>query len=255
MTSSIVSWYGSLPDEDIQIELCNRLLCLAQISGTYFPTDKPPRLVDKTLIGGVLVPPYILSGHILNYPLKKSGDHLRYALERVSLYGVEIEIYDWRPRPILSSTMSFIFIRNENNPLDGRIVETYNLRSRRSKITSTHIGDDGVATYFLSDNKAIRTTDRDFDFEEDWLLQGSGIHLRYYLEKWIRRFLTWMKTYYIKDLVYYDRFEGMPEVIYSPKARSECNQEWEVLLQEFSEEADRMKKIGENEKLSKINQV
>lgn len=188
MASSLNSWSGRCQSEQIQEQLCQRVLLLAQTAGVFFPEPQAATLTDTTLSRGVLVEPGLLGGSTPSYAVVQSGRFQRYTLDAVRLYGVEFRIYDCRNRASLSDKISLLFVRGEESDLNGHIVELYPLKETRDQIVGAAELGDGEILYRLSNGSTIRTGSRDFERPEEWLIQPPTLHLRYYLEKWTRRF-------------------------------------------------------------------
>lgn len=256
MGSVIAVWKGQCPQRDIQNELLAFLQRLAKAHverRSSMPTRRPKfvdklsawraenvptqpqiEVFDQELTGRILVRSDVWEDHAgLIAAARRSGldvlpealnsKHGLLRLERVSVRGLDFQLYDPRDLYPGEDRVSFVFLQNDDLPeLSGCLVKVA-----------------GKSTCELSRNELIQSA--------DWFLESPFLHLRYYLEEWFDAFMAWVKFFFVPDL-FFHRYEANPgyseveaslsslkERVGYPTARDMF---FEALLSGFAHEAD-----------------
>ncbi len=183
MPSVVAAWNGQCTDQQVQKALRRKMVGLGQLScrmhSEFFNQPVHPvlfdgkRRVERALISNMLT---------YDFPEAAEVEAVREGIglvRQVGLYGVAFKLFD--PRHYNSSLMvshtydvSFVFIRSSNPHLDGQLVNVIPLVLQEK----SNLG----CPYFLD---------------------TPEIDLRYYLEKWMRRLLAWVKHFYLPGLEYW----------------------------------------------------
>jgi hypothetical protein len=218
MSSVIAAWQGAVADPTTQDELLSFIARIAELNGEYLAREaRVPRfseiiaaqrqqgqrpredteMVDRSLSGRIVVCADIDSDQarfaenvrVAGLELHTPEDGHRTpvtVVEQAALRGCDFRLIDPRRLYPGSDRLSFVFMTCPAAPfLDGRLV-------------AARPGTDLPGTSW----EVIRTA--------DWFLECPYIHLRYVLEDWTFQLLSWVKHFFIPDLVWhgYEKLEG-----------------------------------------------
>jgi hypothetical protein len=216
MPSVAVVWKGNCHDPRIRHRLLGSLHRLAERSDEYLRLRQPerPRVldimnqqrggqraranvesIDREVGGKILISSFISpQPEALVATARETGASLieeseaksppMIAIEHARLRGLDFKLFDPRGLYPGADRMSFVFLECPKHPfLDGRLVEI---------ATKEDCAASGAET--------LRNA--------DLYLCAPSIHLRYYLEDWTDCLFSWIKFFFIGDLLWH-RWEEM----------------------------------------------
>jgi hypothetical protein len=142
----------------------------------------------------------------------------------IRLKGMAFQLYDPRRLYPGEDVMSFVFIDAPHVPgLHGRLVHPHS----REQIVERYEGE------------LIQ--------QADWMLASPSVHLRYYLEDWFDRLMSWIRIFFIPDLLYWrhETLHGFEEIrkdiqslVETEGAAAAKEKYFQQLLDGFDEEAN-----------------
>jgi len=234
MGSVYVTWKGAVRDRVVQKELQTFLFVLAGRSDARLAAPAPPRpaflelmtaerakqaprcesfrTFDEEISGRIVLDPWLArDGQTLLDDVRRAKAELieveargtekdeAYCLSldsadsqscvvlpRLQLYGIDFQLFDPRGLYPGADRMSFVFLQSLEIPsLDGGLAQ---IESREQ-----------CQAY---GSEAIRAA--------DWYVSAPNIHLRYYLEEWSDFLLSWVKFFFVPDLVF-RRYEDLSQ--------------------------------------------
>ena len=203
MPSVVVSWNGRSPNRSEREHLIAALEPFAAASATLFPEPSPLLRFDGPVEGTAL---FLLSRKLQEtlrasvqdreftaealrkcggalVPLQGEADYdgevrTRWLLRlpNANLHGLQWRVYDPRDLYAGADLAGFVHLVLPESPLlDGLLFEVQ---------TDLH--------YTLFDDPSLGPA--------EWRLAQPGIHLRYYLESWFDRFLSWVRFFHVPSL-------------------------------------------------------
>lgn len=202
MGSVVVSWSGRLDDRECREALCARLATIATASHSYFDPTPPLRTYDQVYKGRIIVEATVFdagqdlseltrlykhTGHMpfkLGTPMQPEPVEIEadlFAASEVTLHGLDFRLYDGRG--LYDDRVSFVF---------ARFPEYW-----------------GYRLVAVSDRAACQRTGHEILSTGDLFLSSPRLHMRYYCETWMDRFLAWIKYFYVPDLVFW-RYDLLP---------------------------------------------
>jgi hypothetical protein len=217
MPSVIVAWKGVLGDRAMQDELLGSIRRFAGLSAEYCAADvrlprfsetladrrrrergapEPPNIeiFDTALEGDILIRSDVLAeadaygaaagaAGLMVAPEEAGSGYLLARVSAARLHGIRFRLYDPRRLYPGSDRLSFIFVECPEAPfLDGALVDL-----RPGPEMAGHLPPAFAAA--------------------DWYLECPFVHLRYVLEDWTFRLLSWVRYFYIPGLYWRGRDE------------------------------------------------
>ncbi|MEQ8788627.1 MAG: hypothetical protein RIC55_20120 [Pirellulaceae bacterium] len=258
MSSVILSWSGHGNELDRRQELYFHLAELAERSRLRAAADQPNRLSFLETLAqqrreGVSTPPFVrdhtiesleLTGRIvMDFSpftdeeaarqtaqtagvtlLTNDEGHKLLQFERLTVEGLDFDLYDPRGLYPHENRASFLFARSGTMPhLDGALVHV--------------VGRESCQLY---DSELVR--------DADWYITKPHIHLRYYLEDWSDLLLAWIKYFFLPELDYHryehlSRWDDFREAFDMQIARGVDRDDFQqkmfaMILNDFEREAD-----------------
>jgi hypothetical protein len=203
MSSVVVRWTGRCPDPAARTQLVGHLHKLAEMSDDFLRTRLPSarsrgrrihraniECVSQIVSGNVIVSSEV-SGDRDGFvaAMREAGlatvDHPEVDrasiafLERARLSGIDFRLFDPRALYPDADRLSFVFLDAKEVPfLDGRLVQVARQQHDAEQIRA--------ASFYLS---------------------APNIQLRGYLEDWADLLLSWVKYFFVEDLVWRRREE------------------------------------------------
>jgi len=219
MPSVDVSWNGKCLDHQIQKELCEKIAQLGALSNEFYKEYLKEEVHSTLYNAGELIKDVLISTKILEYqsvsPELIQDNKVKFFTKDICLYGIDFPLYDIRNNNsyfphYTDNKISFVFVRSNVPGLDGQLEEVCHLKP-----------DEEHPSGQLA-------------------LISPVVDLRYYLEGWMKRFLGWVKHFFIPDLFYWAwcDFPGYKRYLdYDPQDRKTADTIFLKLLDEFAAEA------------------
>jgi hypothetical protein len=179
--SVYATWTGQCRDAVAREELCLRMTDLGELSHSFFkPLSPLIKQFNQTIKGNILVSEHLFPAPPSSPKLARVSESF-FSLQKVSLVGVEFQLYDSRRMYAGQDRMSFVFCVDDDPQIDG------------------------IMVYAEERGECLKYTD-ELIRQADYLLEVPNIHLRYYLEDWMDSLFGWVKYHYVENLRYW-RYE------------------------------------------------
>jgi len=235
--SIIIGWHGHCGTINVVGELTEYLKELVQLSHSYF--DRPPSVKIYTNKIFDNVPLYLKYGDFESIvsDIKSKSLSIDYAsgddtippkvlLRKAVLNGIEFNLFNlsWFQR----NRMSFVFLWCEDLPiLDGTLVTIGTRNYHMQKLLS--LGDEDLVLYdYIKEEKS-----------RIFLVDHANISLDYFFHGWIDDFLSWIKLFFLPDLVYRGETEFVNNLKNLQKDREKRKKHcFQILLKNFKLEVD-----------------
>lgn len=176
MTSLALDYHGLCPPPDKYASLLTYLSNWQEVANSFFDEPPPSVQYDNFCLAGNVLISRRLFPTADNLPLKVHPDDSNLLiLEDVALNGMEVILPDADNNSGCPKRVSFVFTSHSNQAINGSLVLAENQSECR-----------------LYTNPVIR--------QSDWYLGTANIHLRYYLSKWMPRFLGWTRRQFVPTL-------------------------------------------------------
>jgi hypothetical protein len=195
MGSVIVTWGGTCPVPELQVDLLGHLERVARLSQRCF-TEPSILDFDRPITGRILV-----SAGLFDAPAE--GEHL-IALGNRATPASSIRLSGSRPPPAVPELYEVVDSELSLRGIDFRLYNPfyYTNEDRVSFVFATLEGCRELSNRVVAvhDRAVCETIEDDVMRDVDWFLTRPSIHLRREGEQWIDLFLGTVKCYFMPEL-------------------------------------------------------